>query len=315
MKGVLPLTLGLALVALGAPLSADVTASATSAQLGEPFEVTVTFEHPANERYELAPREDFGAFELLEQRRERTDGETGSTTTFTLRFALFELDARPLGPLAFDVTSPSGTEQRTVEGPTITGVGSLDPNAASEGADPKDLKPPVDVPVRSWRLVWLISGALLGLVLLALLARYLWQLRRRLEKPAPLLPLTERTRQALRALQSEQLPQHGRSREFYFRLSEILRGHLGERYDFEALECTSEELLERVARLPAPELPRERLRDFVQESDLVKFAKMEVDPGACESALNFGFELVTRTVEAPSPQPPETEHVPESRVS
>ena len=123
-------------------------------------------------------------------------------------------------------------------------------------------------------------------------------MRANLRRPVPVLPLEDRTRAALRTLQAENLPEKGRTREFYFRLSEILRSHLGERYAFEALECTGTELVERLNRLPAPELPKEELKKFVEESDLVKFAKMEVDPSACESALKFGFTLVERTVVA-----------------
>lgn len=298
------------------PLSSDVKVSTDSAPLGEPFTVTVTLEHALDERYELVdptPDEE-GAFELLGQSRARTDGEDRAVTTYTLTWALFELDAHSLPPLAFDVTSPAGISRVELPGPTITGAASLPPDATQQGMAPKDLKPPIDVPVRSWRHVGFIVGGVVALLLLALLVRRLSQWRARLQRPVVVVPLSERTRTALRSLQEEGLPKQGRTRDFYFRLSEILRGHLGERYEFEALECTGSELLQRLDRLSAPELPREELRKFVEESDLVKFAKMEVDPGACEAALNFGFKLVDRTEPHPVPPSPVKSDAPQPRV-
>lgn len=298
-----------------APLAANVQASAQSVQLGEPFTVMVRLEHERDERYEfIAPTDEGGAFELLGQERQRSDADARAVTTFTLSFALFELEAQTLPPLRFDVTSPQGVERIELPGPTITGAATLSPDAVQQGVAPKDLKPPVDVPVRSWRLVWIAAGVLFGVLLLVLLLRQLKRWRSRLERPVVVLPLAERTRASLESLKAEHLPSQGRTREFYFRLSEILRGHLGERYGFEALECTGSELLERVQRLEAPELPREELRTFVQESDLVKFAKMDVDPGACDAALNFGFKLVDRTEQRPVAPPSSPPDVPQPRV-
>ena len=93
--------------------------------------------------------------------------------------------------------------------------------------------------MRSWRLVWGVLGALAAGLALWALVRALRRRRAAVPPPAPPLALEVRTHQALSALQAERLPEQGRGREFYFRLSEILRGYLGERYAFEALECLS----------------------------------------------------------------------------
>ena len=60
----------------------------------------------------------------------------------------------------------------------------------------------------------------------------------------PPKPAHQRALMSLDALSEAQLPAQGRWREYYFRLSEILRKYLGERFDFDALECTTEELSE-----------------------------------------------------------------------
>ena len=132
----------------------------------------------------------------------------------------------------------------------------------------------------------------------------------------PLAPLDVRTREALNALGKENLPAKGQVKEFYFRLSEILRGYLGERYSFEALECTTPELIASLRKLRTPGLPEEDLLRFISESDMVKYAKAEASPESCAQSLAFGYELVKKTYVPPAPvtaQPPP--HAPGPRVS
>ena len=106
-------------------------------------------------------------------------------------------------------------------------------------------------------------------------------------------------------------PTQGKVKDFYFRLSEILRGYLGERYGFDALECTSSELMTKLRRMPTPGLPEDRLLRFVSESDMVKYARAESSPDSCREALAFGYELLDKTW----PPPPPPEAVPVSHAS
>jgi hypothetical protein len=273
--------------------------------LGAPLVYELALTHPKEHRYELATEGALGAFEVLGQERSRDDAGQRAVTTFRVRLALYELGEHPLPELAFEVATPEGRGRFRTRGPSVEGVSALPPDAQAQGAALKDLKPPEDVPVRSWRLLgWLAGG------LLALGAAYaLWRLWRR-PRPsapavvAPALPLEERTLAALQALGAEGLPARGLHKEFYSRLTDVLRGYLGERYRFEARECTTGELVSVLHRLRAGGLPLEPLRDFLEEADLVKFAKMQVDASACDAALAFGRRLVTATTPAPPAAPP-----------
>ena len=154
--------------------------------------------------------------------------------------------------------------------------------------------------MRTYRLLWIIAGAL-GALALGYLG-YRWLKRPRALKEIAskaLAPVDKRALAALDALRLEDLPGKGRAREFYFRLSEILRGYLGERYGFEALECTGSELLAALRKLHTPGLPHEELTEFVQESELVKFAKAEASPDGCKLALELGYRLVKQTAPPP----------------
>jgi len=114
------------------------------------------------------------------------------------------------------------------------------------------------------------------------------------------LPLEERTLQALTALETEGLPERGLQREFHFRLNGIVRGYLGERFGFDALECTSGELLREVDKRALPGVDPDGLREFVDQCDVARYARGEVPVPACAGALGYARTLVDVT----RPRPP-----------
>src|SRR5262249_47232609 len=139
-----------------------------------------------------------------------------------------------------------------IDGPDIQGKSSLPKNADQLGAKLQDIKPNEDVPIRSWRLLWWLAGAL-AVATLAWFGIRAWRNRPRRPAPAaPPLSLEVRTLQALSALEAERLPERGLQREFHFQLNGLVRAYLGERFGFDALECTSGELLREVERRALP---------------------------------------------------------------
>ncbi len=276
--------------------------SADKVHLGVTVTYTVTVVHSPDERWELRPPVDLGAFGLRSNGRQRSDAAGQSTTTFRLEMALFELGPHPIPTLVFDVVGGGPPRTASVAGTPVEGLSSLPPDAAKNGAELMDIKPNADVPVRSWRLVWFLLG-LAALVASALLIRRALAKRRQRRPLAPPRPLPERTREALEALRGEHLLERGLVREYHFRLSEIVRSYLGERFAFEALECTSGELLREVERLDPPGLEPAELHRFVDQCDVAKFARAEISTTAAEWALGYGFALVEATTPPPSPVP------------
>jgi hypothetical protein len=285
------------------PLSVDRQVIPQTVRLGDPFVYRITVHHPAKERWELRTPRDLGGYELLEQSRTRSDGKTESTTTYLLKMALFELGAQVLPTLTFDVVDPSGSGIARIDGPDIEARSSLPKDADQLGAKLADIKPNEDVPVRSWRLLWFIAGAIAAAALVWLALRA-WRTRPR--RPAfaePPLPLEERTLQALSALEAERLPERGLQREFHFRLNGVVRAYLGERFGFDALECTSGELLREAETRSLPGVDHDALRDFVDQCDVARYARGEVPVPACTAALGFARALVEATRPRPPPPP------------
>jgi hypothetical protein len=286
------------------PTAAAARVDPEQVQLGEPFTYQVTLTHPKDQRYELVAPKGEGPVELLQQTRQRQDGQNDATTTFGLRLSAFELGMVALPDLTFDVSTPDGPRRYVLQGRTIEVASTLPPDANGQGAELFDYQPPQEVPIRSWKLLYALAAALAAALGVWALVRW-WKNRPKQQKVVPLLPLDVRVRQSLDALKREDLPARGHVKDFYFRLSEIVRGYLGERYGFEALECTSSELMASLRKLPTPGLPEDALMRFVSESDLVKYARADASPESCDQALAFGYDLLAKTYVPPAPPAPD----------
>jgi hypothetical protein len=289
-------TAGAASSAEERPLDTHVTVTPERVRLGEPFVYEIAVTHPGERRYDLRLPSELGAFGALGMERHREDGPNQAITTFRLKLALYELGKHRLPDLTFDVAGTGGEARFHASGPEVEGLSSLATNDP-EARKLLDIRGPVGFDVRSYRVLAWLAG-LAALASLAIVgARRLWALR---ERARPRLPLEQRAREALEQLAAKNLPGTGRAREFYFALSDIVRGYVGERYGVEALECTSTELLDRLRRRDTPGLPFPDFTRFLREADLVKFARAPAEPDECNGALAFAARLVELTTPSPA---------------
>jgi len=166
--------------------------------------------------------------------------------------------------------------------------------------DIKDIKTAV-----RWRRpmpAWLRTGMLvLAFMLLVALAAWLvnrWLRERR--EAEQRLPAHVRALRDLEALRRSDLLRAGRIKDYHVRLTEVVRRYLGEHCGFEALDMTTEELLERLAAA----LPAEvgELQRVLETSDLVKFARVTPAAGIPEGLLEASVGVVERTRPRETPE-------------
>lgn len=183
------------------------------------------------------------------------------------------------------------------------------PVAASSAAvtnDIRDIKPPVAIP-NAWEWVWWVLAALA--VAAAAIFVWRWWRKRRLQiLVEPPLPAHVRAKQKL----DEALALISQPKPFCTLVSDTIRLYLEECFNFRAPERTTEEFLHELQGtdlLTAEQ--KERLGEFLERCDLVKFAKYEPrEPELCELHTS-ALRLVEETEPKPGLPPAET---PEPRL-
>jgi len=177
--------------------------------------------------------------------------------------------------------------------------------------DIKDVKKPLTIPF-DWK--WLLMWILIGLVVLAaayyLYRRYkLKKLQVVPEKRIIKIPPHVRAFSALDELEREQLWQKGKIKEYHSRITEIIRTYFEERFNLPAMEMTTTEVLKHLQAVDKAGNIIELTRDFLNNADLVKFAKFIPMDSVNAEMMEQAKEIVKRTI------PKETEVKAEEEVN
>jgi len=254
----------------------------------------------------LAPFEVHGT-----QMRQDTTSDGRPRFVFTLELIAMEPGDHTLGPVTLRVITADGTIGTVQTDSVPVTVGALlgnEPNA--------ELKPPTDpvqVMEEDYTLLW-IAGALLTIVLLAVLMLLLfrwWSRRERRAPPAaPPRPPWDIALEQLDRLRHSLKPRmaSGQVVGWADELSDVLRHYLGDRYDFDGLESTTDEVLGRLRTATVVGVGVEEVAAVLGDCDLVKFAKATPGEDDCEELLAGSFRIVRATAVLPSsagaPVPP-----------
>ena len=119
--------------------------------------------------------------------------------------------------------------------------------------------------------------------------------------------------QEIDKLKAEKIWQQGREKEFYTKLTEILRTYIVERYGVNALEMTSGEIMSEIEKRAEVDSVYENLKQILSTSDLVKFAKHKPYMDENDLSLVNAYLFVNQTREPDpiekkeAPNPPQEE--------
>ncbi len=298
----------LALAILSLPVRAQVTVESSLSRdtilIGDQLDLTLRVVQPAGLQVSLPRFVDTVSqgLEVIGEPRtdtlKRKDGRWEITRTW--RVTSFDTSGVVLiDPMAVSWKNDSLTAR--LETRPLQLVVRLLPVQTDKG--PKDIKKPKKLPV-TWQevVVWTGSGLLvLALLVLGILywkkrkeGKELPAIRKKPSEPAHVFALRE-----LNTLREARLWQQGRVKEYYTRLTDILRTYLEYRYGLRALEQTTPETLQ---ALTESGFNDNRLRGILENilatGDLVKFAKYVPQPDVNESVLLDAFVFVNETKES-----------------
>jgi hypothetical protein len=289
------------------PFRLTVEVAPARAWVGDPLTVELRVETPDEHLVQFPTEEDFGELQIrhVETADPRPGLEGGLVWQQTISAESFtsgvvevpslvvkyarkpaQADIEPAfehelttEPLEIEVRSALTTQESVFEPRDITGT----------------LTPPRE-PLGPW--AWAaIAGAIVGGAA-AIVAAILWLRRRAKRPPPPILPEVWALR-ALADLQAANLIGGGQAKEFYYRLSEIVRVYIERKFSLAAPEMTTEEFLVTLARdRGALPYDADRLRSFLQACDLVKYAALTPRESDAEQALGTARAFIDATAAA-----------------
>ena len=185
-----------------------------------------------------------------------------------------------------DQTGPSEQRSRAAKSdsrPAATGQPQM--------VDIHDIKP-LRAPGFSPWLLYGLPAALLTVVLAALFAHYR---RRQSARAAETIVPDPPDVIAMRSLDELARRADLDGRRFYFRLSAIVRGYIEQRFDLDALEMTTEELLPAIGRLNLETDIQKQLKQLLLCAEPIKFAGQPATKEKMQSDLSFGRKFITMT--------------------
>jgi hypothetical protein len=162
----------------------------------------------------------------------------------------------------------------------------------------KDIKAPLDAPFSLDELMpYFIS--VLAVIILVFLSIYLYRkyLKAKKENTSmfkPKIPPHVKALEALENLRQKKLWQQDKTKAYYSELSDILRTYFEEEMNFNAMEMTSEEIIEIVSKKTHYDIIS-KLKQILTTSDLVKFAKHRPLPDENELLFNYVVDIVKLT--------------------
>lgn len=190
-----------------------------------------------------------------------------------------------------DVNNPDDKKHEITSEPIDIEVTSL---LGEQRAELKiaDIEGVVEMPAKpSYRWVWVLCAA--GII--AAVGFWVRLRHRRIKELVRIFkPAHEIAYERLRALVKQDLIKAGKIKEFYERLSDILRHYIEHRFNIRAPERTTEEFLAELPYAGVLSQPdQDQLGEFLRHCDLVKFAKY--NPTA--EQIQRTFDLVKNFIE------------------
>jgi hypothetical protein len=279
--------------------SIQATLSTNRVTIGDVLNLTVEIFHPIDSTLQELPVQSRGKAIEVSNRNWHSEpyNESLNYSQVVYEIGSWEIGEHVVATgQVFCVTSDHQELVKTFPELTLT-VDSV----LKEAQEPlRDIKPSILPKKESSYRFLIIFGVitLLALLLATLIARWV-RPRKKTKKIIPPPPPHLTALEALEALRQEHLIEQGEHEPFYIKLSSIVRKYIEGRFHLDAPDMTTEEFIREAsfsARLT--EEHKELTVHFLEQSDLVKFARHKPDTATMET----GFDSARRLVQESKPQ-------------
>jgi hypothetical protein len=172
--------------------------------------------------------------------------------------------------------------------------------------DIADIKAPISIPL-PWWIILLVIIIIVGLILGGYFLVKYYKKKKLLKSnilPQIEIPPHEIALTELNELKQKKLWQSGLVKEYHTEITGIVRKYFEHRFNFNALEMTSAEIMGVISYLEDSKPITETADNFFRNADLVKFAKFEPLPEVNEEMMSQAFEIVNNTIKKPNVEAP-----------
>ena len=153
--------------------------------------------------------------------------------------------------------------------------------------------------LEEWTLAKQATLAGLAVLILAAIGAWLatrWNQRPKVVVAAPRVPPWVTALEELAAIRSSRLLEDEQLDEFADRVNNCVRRYLGERFGFDGLESTTAEIRLLLRRIDTQIVDRAAVEAFLDDTDLVKFAKFTPGAEDCAEILARAETIVRSTI-------------------
>ncbi|MFH1196176.1 MAG: hypothetical protein V1720_10710 [bacterium] len=161
----------------------------------------------------------------------------------------------------------------------------------------QDVKAPIKIPMNWWFII------ILALIIIVLAAAgyfgYRYYQKKKsgqiITKKIIILPPHKIALKELFELEEKKLWQQGKIKEYHSDVTGIIRKYFEGRFKIAALEMPSSELLDQMRSVPEAGIIHDKTRDFLNNADMVKFARFQPMPSVNEEMMKQAYEIVNTT--------------------
>jgi len=271
--------------------------------IGDQVKLKLSFTLPANCKALWTPLSDSiaGKIEIINKSKIDTaysEDKSQKTLTQSLTITSFDSGFYNLPPFRFAYHKPNDTTLFYSESnPLMLNVLTVSVDTTKTF---KDIKAPLGIPFTFKELLpWI--GGFVAVILLVLFLIYYFNKRKKSE---PLLRFPHKPPQpphivaleAFEKIRKSKLWQSGNVKQYHTELTDILRKYIVDRFNINAIEMTTDEILESFSGITLPNELVDKLTQTLQLADLVKFAKEEPLPVHHDQSLSFAIDFVKGTI-------------------
>lgn len=308
IKQLAGLYISLAVVAMLLPVSGKsqkVIPDTTSILIGGHLKITIELETEKGSLVEWPVLEDTisRSIEIISKNKADTlnSGKDKQLIRQIITITSFDTGFIVFPPLNFKLKDATGEINDLKSEPFLLEVKNVQVDTAM---DIKDIKPVLNAPytLRDF-LPWILLAAAVGLM-----GALLWFFIRNRSRNKPFIKLPSKPQkpphviaiEMLEELRKDQVWQKGQIKEYYTRLTDILREFFEKRFGVNAAEMTSDEILDAMKDHLVEASLMNDLKKLLLLSDLAKFAKGQPIGSENELSMTYAKTIVLNSSVAPS---------------